>query len=160
MTDSTRTITLTNGGEAIVDADDFARLAAHKWRRNAYGYAVRAYGSHSERHMVWMHREVLSASGLDTDHVNGNRLDNRRSNLRTASRSQNLANSRKHRDNTSGYKGVYWSKKEHKWIARICVNYKTTRVGAFDDVQDAARAYNAKALELVGEFARLNEIVQ
>ncbi len=92
------------------------------------------------------------------DHINGNKLDNRDTNLRECTAIQNCSNRGTGKNNTSGYKGVTWDKSRNKWKASIKVNYKLRNLGRFISKRDAARAYNAAALELHGLFAKLNII--
>lgn len=94
-------------------------------------------------------------AGLDIDHINHNTLDNRRCNLRVASRSQNAANC-KGRGNK--YKGVWWDEEKQRWRARITVNYQGYNLGRFDNEEDAAIAYNVAAQLFFGEFALLNRV--
>jgi hypothetical protein len=94
--------------------------------------------------------------GLQVDHEDGNGLNNQRSNLRIASPTQNQGNARRRKDNTSGYKGVSWYRRTNKWKAHIRVDKKLRHLGYFIDLTDAARAYDAAALEHFGEFAHLN----
>lgn len=91
------------------------------------------------------------------DHINLNGLDNRRGNLRLCTDGQNKANGRIRRDNTSGYRGVYWNASANKWQAYISVNSKRLYLGVFSDPWDAAVAYNDAALKHFGEFARINQ---
>lgn len=91
---------------------------------------------------------------FDIDHINGNPLDNRIANLRPASRSQNMANTPKRASNTSGVKGVHWSSRSRRWIARVMKDGKQIHLGAFTDISDAAKAYAAGASVAFGEFAR------
>lgn len=104
-----------------------------------------------------MHREIMVApSGQYVDHVNGNKLDNRRENLRMCSNSQNMANRRAPRVNRSGFKGVHFFKRDGTWRAAITQDYKTKHIGYYATPEEAARAYDIKARELFGEFAQLN----
>lgn len=89
----------------------------------------------------------------DVDHVNGVRTDNRWDNLREASRSQNCANTRIHRDNKSGFKGVVWSEPRQKWQARICVDGRTICLGRFNTLPEAREVYAVAAVKHFGEFA-------
>jgi hypothetical protein len=91
----------------------------------------------------------------EIDHKDGNRSNNRWSNLREASHSENQWNMSRRRDNTSGFKGVNWHKGERKWHARIMLHGRHIHLGSFDSAEVAYEAYKAKALELFGEFARL-----
>lgn len=94
---------------------------------------------------------------LDTDHVNGDRTDNRLENLRLATRAQNMVNSRAARSNTSGFKGVSWCKSRKKWVARIGNgSVGNPHLGYFDCKAEAAKAYDEAAADRWGEFARLN----
>lgn len=88
------------------------------------------------------------------DHANGDPSDNRLSNLRLCSQSENAANSRRKSTNSSGVKGVYWNKQAGKWRARITKNYKTIEIGQFDRLEDAAAAYARTAEKVFGQFAR------
>jgi hypothetical protein len=92
------------------------------------------------------------------DHGNMNVLDNRKSNLRKCTIQQNACNREKPKHNTSGYKGVYWEKGLKKWRSAIRLNNKKIHIGCYEIKIEAAKAYNKKAKELFGEFARLNEI--
>jgi hypothetical protein len=100
--------------------------------------------------------------GMVVDHINGNRLDNRKSNLRICTQFQNTKNRFKSRSNKSGYKGVSFFKAKYPlkkpWVAEIVYNYKRISLGYFYTKEDAAKAYNKKAIELFGEFAKLNVI--
>jgi hypothetical protein len=89
------------------------------------------------------------------DHINGDRTDNRWLNLRLANNQQNRRNSKKHRNNTSGIKGVSWDKNAGKWRAHIRINYKLKALGRFDNIEDARDAYQAAIKAAYGEFARL-----
>lgn len=106
-----------------------------------------------------MHRYLMGdPTGLEVDHINLDTLDNRRSNLRVATRSQNAANRRRQSNNSSGYKGVSWNKERKKWHAYICVGRKHITLGRFNSIVQAARAYNDAALTFFGEYAKLNVI--
>lgn len=157
-------IPLTMGMVAIVDSADYERLSKHKWHayRGRYTfYAARKFFScdYNKEITISMHRQLLGMSygdGKIGDHKNGNGLDNRRLNLREASHTKNLWNTKMRSHNTSGYRGLYWFKKAGKWNARIRVNNVTHSLGLFIDKKDAAVAYDKAALEYHGEFASLN----
>ena len=163
-----KTIPLTQGREAIVDDCDYEYLMQWKWRfeREAHrrtGYAVRSYRGDGQRHHLCMHRLVADRSGLavdgkQIDHIDGDGLNNCRSNLRVSTTSQNHANRRPNRNNTSGFKGVTWKRRWKKWLAQIEVAGHNHYLGGFDDPRDAARAYNEAALKHFGEFACLNSV--
>jgi len=156
------TIPLTKNTTAIIDDED-ADLCKFKWNRHNAGYAQRMIGKFPNPTLLLMHRviaERISGRALSTsdkiDHANGNRRDNRRLNLRVCSHSQNLANRGKQTNNTSGYKGVFWSKNNKNWFAQIGFANRDIRIGTFDNPKDAARAYDEKARELFGGFAVTN----
>ena len=162
-----RQIELTRGKVALVDDEDYERLAAHKWYARAksrYGltyYAMRrCCNPDIHTTTVRMHRVIMDAPpGMQVDHINGNGLDNRRDNLRLATHSQNQANRRyKAPGKSSQFLGVSWRKREKQWRAQIGINGKLRWLGRFDAEIDAALAYNEAALELHGEFASLNDI--
>jgi hypothetical protein len=160
-----RRIPLTQGKFAIVDVADYERLAKYKWFAIASErgfYAARMVkakaGSRVKQKAVRMHQVILDVpKGKIMDHINHNGLDNRRVNLRVATRRENTWNKRKQRGNCSSqYKGVTWLKSEGKWQARIVCKGRAIFIGYFDDEKAAARAYDAKAAELFGEYAAMN----
>jgi hypothetical protein len=147
-------IPLTKGKAAFVDNKDFELVSSHKWKAVKRGYT---YYAESTSAGPSMHRLIMDAKrGQLIDHKNGNGLDNRRRNLRFATQAQNVQNGRAHRDSTSKYRGVCWDLGRRKWSAQICFNHKKTKIGFFDNEIEAAKAYDLKAKELFGEFARLN----
>lgn len=91
-----------------------------------------------------------------TDHRNGDGLDNRRSNLRRATHAENMRNGRKREIGKNKYKGAFWHKGASKWMAQLCFNRRRVYGGLFETDVEAARAYDALALQYHGEFARLN----
>ncbi len=151
-------IPLTQGKFAIVDDKDYDWLSKWKWCYNS-GYAVRmSPGVNGKQRKILMHREILQTlKGTETDHINGDRLDNRRYNLRVCTHSQNMMNQRKTRG-CSRFKGVHWHKAHKKWHAKIKKERKNQHIGYFDVEDNAALAYNEAATELFGEFASLNEV--
>lgn len=153
-------IFLTQGKKAIVDDDMYKLLNGFEWQYHHSGYAMRNYKMRGKTIMVLMHRQIMiPLKGQMIDHINGNKLDNRKENLRICTSSQNLANSRKHKDgNTSQYKGVYFDKQSGRWRSELTVMGARKRLGCFDNEKDAALAYNQAALFYFGEYSRLNEI--
>lgn len=158
-----KTIPLTKGKEAFVSDCDYEYYSQFNYYLNSEGYAVRdiwIVGT-GKKKTVRMHREILQTPpGMDTDHIDRNRLNNQRENLRVCTRSQNLANKGPRETNKSGFKGVSWSKQNKKWAVQVGVNKKTICIGHFDDIVDAAKAYNEAAIKHFGEFAHLNIIPQ
>lgn len=156
-----RIIPLTQGKVAFVDDADFEWLSNIKWHVaiNRRRKTTTFYAQHGSKALgrLSMHRLIVGGlkPGDEVDHKNGNGLDNQRHNLRVASRKLNLANQKMRFGNTSGFKGVRWY--AGKWVARIKCDGTRFHLGRFVDIKDAARAYDAKAMELYGEFARTNK---
>jgi hypothetical protein len=146
-------IPLTQGKVALVDDDMLKELAKYKWHF-ACGYARRTVkGNHIKIHM---HRVIMNTpQGFDTDHINGNKLDNRKINLRICSRSENNKNVGKRKNNTSGYKGVYWDKNRNQWSSCIKVFSKTVQLGCFKEKEEAYKAYCEAAKKYHGEFSNV-----
>lgn len=147
-----RRIPLTQGKFAIVDDKDYPSLSKHKWYARRVGvlfYAGRGEKRNGKRFNVHMHREIMKTpANLDTDHLNGNGLDNRRKNLRVCSHADNMNNRpRLNRNNTSGHAGVVWDKRSKKWVAQMKRNYRMVFLGSFSRKSDAIKVRN-KALTL------------
>ncbi|MBZ2166364.1 HNH endonuclease [Methanobacterium spitsbergense] len=152
-------IPLTQDKVALVDKEDLDYLNQWKWNtlkmHNSY-YALRntylgTFEGKKKFKMVRMHRLILNApKNMMVDHINGNGLDNRKSNLRICSNRQNTQN-RKHGKKSSRYPGVYFNKRNKNWVARIQIKGKINFLGSFKDEKDAAKAYEKACRELVGE---------
>lgn len=120
----------------IVDDADYEYMSQWKWRLHKDGYAYR-----TGKPNVYMHRLInKTPQGMITDHINRNKLDNRRANLRTVVKAENQRNTKIFATNTSGYKGVSWSKVMNMWQAYIFKNNKKINLGYFEDVKKAAKA--------------------
>lgn len=152
-----KTIELTQGKFAIVDDKDFEWLSQWKWCSDKGGktfYAIRVVEKNKIRTKIYMHRLILNTPrGMDTDHKNGNGLDNRRENLRVGTHGQNVMNSLA-KGGISGEKGVYPSR--NKWVAAIYLNYKKIHLGVFLTKNEAKKVYQRAALQYFGEFVRIN----
>lgn len=154
------------GKVALVNNSDFKWLNAYKWSAKKTSssnlfYAFTAAPNTHQTKKFLMHRLILGlqpGDGVECDHVNGNGLDNRRRNLRTATRSQQRTNSMKGPNRTSRFKGVCWASRRDKWQAQICLNHHNTFLGRFDCEEDAAIAYNAAAKQMFGTFAKTNKL--
>ncbi len=136
----------------LCDEADMPLLESYAWRAEPYGRTVRARCG-----QLYAHR-LLCTSEHEVDHKNGDGLDNRRENLRPATKAQNQHNKTKYRTNTSGYKGVSWLKSEHKWQANIKVDGRQKKLGRFDTAEAAHLAYAEAARELHGEFSNTGEL--
>lgn len=147
-------IALTKGKFALVDDEDFDRLSAHKWNSHSGGYAVRQEGNYYKgtRKIIYMHQEVMGQKFID--HINHDKLDNQKKNLRVASKAQNTANIGLISTNTTGYRGV--SKHRNSFHAYIAINKKRINIGYFKTALEAAKARDVMAKKLYGEFAYLN----
>lgn len=152
---------LSKGRSTVVSGED-ACLSETPWHahlaRPGRWYARRKSGESQQSGML-LHREIakrmgLAIDGAMVDHIDGDSLNNRRSNLRVATRSQNAHNSAKRRTNKSGHKGVHWSAGNRRWYVSIRLHGKSRHIGGFHQIEDAVAAYAAAAKELHGEFAR------
>jgi hypothetical protein len=156
-------IQLTQGKQTLVDDEDYPFLSQWKWQYGANGYAVRDeyLGKVSNRYInrtILMHRVLLNAPlDMDVDHKNRDKLDNRRANLRLATRSQNRANVKHVRKTNSELPmGVTYNpsvRSKQPFMARVCCNGKSFFLGNFYSVDEASAAYQKKKAELFGEFA-------
>lgn len=152
-------IQLTKGAFAVIDDDAFVFISQRRWHLSPRGYAhCNIWNKDLKRYdSCLMHRLLMGATkGQCVDHRNHNKLDNRRSNLRTCTVSQNLQNRRLRITNTSGFKGVYPSGK--KWQARITAKGQRYYLGLCTSPEDAAVMYNVAAQLFHGEFATLNRV--
>lgn len=154
-------IPLTQGKFAIVDDEDYDWLMQWRWHY-CQGYARRTVHTpmikgKRKTSVILMHREILKPEdGFDVDHRDTNGLNNRRYNLRPATKAKNQGNRKLTKGKSSQYKGVSWDKINKNWVANIMNNYKNHNIGRFHDEVSAAKAYNKAALEYFGEFALLN----
>jgi hypothetical protein len=139
-------------GYVLVDKED-AHLSDMKWTLGKRGYPVTGSG-------ITLHHTIMGKpeKGMVVDHINRDRLDCRKSNLRFVSYFENAQNISKQKNNTSGYRGVWFRKDTGKWAADIKVNYKKLSLGCYEKVADAAKAYNIAAKQHFGENAVLNKV--
>jgi hypothetical protein len=153
-------ITLTQGKITLVDDADFESLSIYKchalrgrWNKGTW-YARANVGGKQ----ILLHRLILGdpPPGMEVDHIDGDGLNNQRSNLRFCTKSENMQNRKLQRNNTSGYRGVVFHKPTKKWQATISFQGKTRWLGLFVLPEEAAAAYDREASRLFGEFARLN----
>ena len=137
-------IKLTQNKFALVDDDDFDFINKWKWYYNAQGYAVRkpyikGSGRKNQKSLsIRMHRLInKTPEEFETDHINRNKLDNRKENVRNVNPSQNRINQGLRIDNTSGIKGVTWDKQTNKWRAFICIHKKMINLGRHLNIDKA-----------------------
>lgn len=150
-------ILLSRGFVTTVDDADYEWLSKYKWHTSDQGYARRRSTAkeikNGEGTSIRMSRQILGlCKGELCDHINGDKLDNRRCNLRKATKSQNSMNRPKPANNTSGYKGVRKSRWTEMWVAQIRFNNRSIHLGTFETIDEAIKAYDAKAKELFGEY--------
>jgi hypothetical protein len=159
-----RKIYLGEGIWTILEQADYCRLKNYKWivygggnsGENLYAVRFKLVEPYKTTY-VSMHREIMNATDERfVDHKNCDSLDNRRSNLRLATRSENIQNRRKKKNTTSRFIGVNFSKPESKWRSRITYQGKRIALGRFDSEIEAAKAYDQAAKKYYGQFARLN----
>lgn len=151
----------------MVDEEDFESMSKFKWcafvaKRNSSGYefiyaVTNQPDVFGKRRVMYMHRHIMNAPwGIYVDHINGDGLDNRRSNLRLASNMENQRSSRPRSGGTSMFKGVCWNKACNAWQAQIRIDKKRCYLGIFKTEEDAAMAYDVAAAKHFGEFALKN----
>lgn len=157
---------LSQGKFAIIDDDDYYRVNAMAWHayRSSHAKLDLWYAKHTIAHgdgtysCMSMHRFIMNSPSplVQVDHKNNNGLDNRKENLRVCSITQNQGNSRKRKNTTSKYKGASWCERLSKWQAAIQHNRNRQYIGIYESEEDAAMAYDLKAISLFGEFAKTN----
>lgn len=158
-------ITRRNGDvyTVLLDAADAHLLVGRSWVVGWDGYAQWKPRIDGVRRSFRLHREVMSAElatapkGTQVDHINGDRLDNRRCNLRLASNAENQRNRGAQKNNTPGRKGVFWHHKARRWEAAIRVDGRKRYLGLFDTVQAAHAAYARAAHRMHGSFANTGD---
>ena len=152
MEEDNYTLPVLGGGTVRLDREDWLLARDYTWGLQDRGYCWGYVGTR----FILMHRWLMGEPpGLDIDHRNGDKLDNRRANLRVCTRGENLRNRRLRKDSKAGYKGVA-TRPNGRFSAAIAVNGVKHSLGGFGTAEEAARAYDAAARELHGEFALLN----
>jgi len=133
----------------ILDDEDYEKYKKFNWWLSC-GYPAR----YRKNGTIYMHREIMNTpKGMETDHINGDRLDNRKENLRICTTSENQCN-RKKINGENRHRGI--TLRRNKWVVRICRNHKSFWLGSFEREIDAIKCWNAKAKELSGDFVILN----
>lgn len=131
-----------------IDVED-RWIEKHQWHLGWTGYAI----TNIEKRPTPMHRILMQApKGVEVDHINHDKLDNRRENLRLVTHAQNMWNQQKRADNKSGFRGVSWSSRKRKFVAQIKVNGQHYFLGHYDSPADASKAYETKSKELHGVY--------
>ncbi len=160
-----RNVELLRSRGAKWDKQDDALIERHTWfiggSDGRKRYVYRQVRTKSGKQSIYLHRELMAVPrGIEVDHINGDSLDNRRCNLRLASRLQNVANRGPNngQNKTSKYKGVSLDRRNGKWVASMYEHRRRIKIGSFDSEAEAANAYNRAALDRFGEFAYQNDI--
>jgi len=155
-------IRMSKGMFAVVDIEDFECLSKYHWYLSPDGYAIRSVSDKSKKsgtRIVFMHREIMGMTpgdGKEVDHIDLDKLNNTRSNLRVCTKAENRRNRGKRSDNKSGFKGVHRCKNWGNWRASIRAEGKYYALGTYDTPEEAYAAYCAAAYRLHGEFARVS----
>jgi hypothetical protein len=150
-------LVLASGHVVLLDVEDAHLLAGRSWFLKGAGYVAGQGGRQTRQ--VLLHRLIMDPpSTLQVDHRNGDKLDNRRSNLRICTNAQNIQNMHARRGTTSQFKGVSWFKRAGLWQVQIRAHPRQLHLGYFKCELCAARAYRDVALRLHGEFANVDEI--
>lgn len=155
-------INLTRGRFALVDIDILDYLNQWKWQFDSHGYATRTQwisgGKGKGKGIkIYLHRLIMNnPEKMRVDHINGDKLDCRKTNLRICTHSQNLMNRGKNRNNKSGLKNIFFDKARNKWKVEIKVNYKSIHIGRFSKKEDAINAQISAEKKHFGQFARAN----
>ena len=163
-------IKLSQGYVAIVDDEDYERVAKYNWHaviQHRLDLSTRVYAARGIRKADgkfvkgYLHRLISGTpEGMDTDHINGDSLDNRRCNLRSCTTAENARNRPRRISSESRFKGVSRVRGYDRWRAYIKRDGVKKHIGYFDSEEDAARAYNNYAVLLHGEFSRINAIAE
>ena len=141
-------IKLSTGKYALVDDEDFELVSKYYWNGKRYATTL-----------LPMHRLIMGVSkGQEIDHINADKMDNRKANLRIVTHGENLMNRPPLKNNTTGLKGVTWHQREQKYQVRVSKGRKREFLGYFEDKIEAAKIYNKRAKELYGDIAWLNPI--
>src|SRR6266436_3752554 len=152
-------ILLTQNRKTLIDDEDFEWLNQYKWSVNSSNYPSRYGYINGKRVFITIHRFIMNPPvRMQVDHINGNRFDNRKENLRICTRSQNCTNRKSWKPNISGYRGVTFHKTTKKWRATIKIKQQKITLGLFFNKEQAALAYNQAAIAYFGEYAVLNNI--
>lgn len=147
-------IILASGESTQVDDDDYDYLIQFSWSIGGGGYPRYTINKKS----YYIHKIVVNCGALDTvDHIDGNKLNNQKSNLRKCTKLENSRNRNLDKRNKSGYKGVNWDGRDEKWRASITVNGKAKWLGLFADPIEAAMSYDLAARKYFGLFAKTNK---
>lgn len=145
------------GEEFWFDKEDYDKIKDYCWFINNKGYVYARSLENDGKHLL-QHQIILNANGLKVDHKNHNTIDNRKSNLRIVTQSENMMNQKLRNDNTSGITGVTWDKRKNQWVARIAINYKRIHLGYFDTFEKAVKVRKEAEEKYFGEYSYDNSM--
>lgn len=152
-----KTIKLTQGKETVVDDEDWLWASRFNWYYSKSGYALRKSSRAIGHKNIYLHKEIMCVlDSVEVDHINGDKLDNQKQNLRKCTHAENMRNSKMRVNNTSGYKGVVRIGKNGLWRAQINIDGKCVFIMNSYDPKECAEAYDKAAKEYHGKFANLN----
>lgn len=146
------------GKYVLIDDDIFSTASKYRWYLSRDGYAVSNSTNHDvTRKTIWIQTLVLKIKkGMRRDHINGNKLDNRRKNLRYCTPAQNIVNSKIQKSNNSGYKGVCWYKPKNEkigyWYVQLSLNNKRIYLGRYKNKLEAIKIFRKEAKKHYGEY--------
>lgn len=136
-----------------IDIESVEKAKKHKWYLSNKGYPITRV---SREKQMFLHRYLLNTSeDKQTDHIDGNPLNNTMDNLREVTHQQNIFNSKVREDNTSGVTGVSWFKQRRKWRARIAIDGKEKHLGLFTSKEEAVEAREKAEIKYFGEYRRI-----
>lgn len=140
------------GEKFIIDSDDYLKVKNYCWRKDAHGYIVA--NNKKDNNSIKIYRLIMNANKGDViDHINQDKTNNRKSNLRFVTKSQNNTNIKRRKDNKSGYTGVKYDKRNLKWKAQISYNNKRIHLGTYDKIEDAINARRNAELKIHKEYS-------
>lgn len=148
-----------SGKEFYFDKEDYNLVVQYCWDIDGSNGYAKTIDKVNNTGKIYLHRLVMgckNGDGIIIDHIDRNRIDCRKSNLRTVNNSQNTMNSCIRSDNTSGIRGVYWDKRKNKWIATITVDQQNIQLGSFNNIKDAEVARKIGEEKYFGEYNIIN----
>lgn len=149
-------VQLGGGMTAVIDKEDIPLIKNKTWTLNSRGYAQTATMVNGRLHSEYMHRLIMGHPKKNVDHINRNKTDNRKSNLRLIKQALNVLNVGANKNSTSKYKGVSKKKTDNLYCARIQIKGKTKKLGYFKTEEEAASAYNKASKKYHGKYGYLN----
>ena len=142
--------------KALIDEADIPLVKSYKWGFDG-NYARTSVVENGKLKILYLHRLIMNNPKKVVDHLNGNRLDNRRCNLRVCTRADNVHNRTCKPATSSGIHGISWVKRINKWHVRICIDYKQKHIGYYSNLNDAIEARKEAEKKYFGDFSPLNK---